>query len=59
MKTQKQIERQIEEINNKICPNEIEEALAFLYAKVLNLEEENGKLRDKITRLRWTLEEHD
>jgi septal ring factor EnvC (AmiA/AmiB activator) len=59
MNTQKQIERQIEDINNKICPNEIEQALAFLYAKVMRLEEENGQLKEKLTRLKWTLEEHD
>jgi peptidoglycan hydrolase CwlO-like protein len=59
MNTQKQIERQIEDINNKICPNEIEQALAFLYAKVMRLEEENCQLKEKLTRLKWTLEEHD
>ena len=59
MNTQKQIERQLEDINNKICPNEMEQALAYLYAKVIRLEEENFKLKDKITRLAWTLEEHD
>ena len=59
MKSQKQIERQIEEINNKICPNEIEEALAFLYARVMKLEEENFSLKTRISKLRWTLEEQD
>ena len=59
MNTQKQIERQLEDISNKICPNEMEQALAYLYAKVIRLEEENFKLKDKITRLIWTLEEHD
>jgi len=48
MKTQKQIERHIEDINTKICPNEIEEAVAYLYAQVLRLKDENQELKDKI-----------
>ena len=48
MKSQKQIEQHIEDIHNKICPNEIEEAVAFLYAQVLRLKDENQELKDKI-----------
>lgn len=59
MKTARQIEQHIEDINNKICPNEIEEAVAYLYGQVLTLREENAELKDKITRLKWTLLEQD
>jgi hypothetical protein len=48
MKSQKQIEQHIEDIHNKICPNEIEEAVAFLYAQVLRLKDENQELKEKI-----------
>lgn len=48
MKTAKQIEQHIEDINNKICPNEIEEAVAYLYAQVLRLKDENQELKEKI-----------
>lgn len=48
MRTARQIEQQIEDINNKICPNEIEEAVAFLYAEVLRLKDENQELKEKI-----------
>ena len=59
MKTRKQIEQQIDDINNKICPNEIEEAVAYLYAQVLKLQDENDELKDKLSRLKWTLMEQD
>jgi peptidoglycan hydrolase CwlO-like protein len=59
MKTRKQIEQQIDDINNKICPNEIEEAVAYLYAQVLKLQDENSELKDKLSRLKWTLMEQD
>jgi len=48
MKSQKQIENHIEDIHNKICPNEIEEAVAYLYAQVLRLKDENQELKEKI-----------
>lgn len=59
MKTARQIEQQIEDINNKICPNEIEEAVAFLYAEVLRLRDENADLKETLSRFKWTLSEQD
>lgn len=59
MLTQQKMHNRVEDIKNKICPDEIEEAVAFLYGQVMKLEEENSNLREKIERLKWTLQEQD
>mgnify|MGYP003338328928 CR=1 FL=1 len=59
MITTKRIERHIEDINNKICANEIEETVAYLYAQVLRLQDENNDLKETVNRLKWSLTEQD
>jgi hypothetical protein len=52
-------QHQIIEMQNKMCPNQLEEALLSLLKQVSDLEYENLNLKDEIKRLQWSLTEHD
>lgn len=57
--TEQQMLSRIADIENKILPNEVDEALLFFYKKVSALEEQNSELKKEIKRMRWILEEKD
>lgn len=59
MITQNKMQQAVEGIQNKICPNEMEEAVVFLFTEITKLKHENENLRETIKQLNWSLQEHD
>lgn len=52
-------EDQIKDIQNKLCPTGMDEALLYFFKEVINLQHENTILRDNIKELNWRLMEQD
>jgi hypothetical protein len=59
MITETKMQRAVDDIQNKICPNEMEEAVVFLFTELTKLKHENESLKETIKQLHWTLQEHD
>jgi peptidoglycan hydrolase CwlO-like protein len=53
------MQQAVEDIQNKICPNEMEEAVVFLFTEITKLKHENENLKETIKHLNWSLQEHD
>lgn len=57
--TETQMLARISEIENKILPNEVDEALLYFYKEMCSLREQNSELRKELKRMMWIMEEKD
>jgi peptidoglycan hydrolase CwlO-like protein len=59
MITDKKMEQQVENIKNKICPSDIDNAVLYLFTELTKVKHENDNLKQEIKELYWRLQEHD
>ena len=57
--TETQMLARIADIENKILPNEVDEALLYFYRQMCSLKEQNDELKKELKRMAWILEEKD
>ena len=50
---------QIKNIQEKLCPTGMDEAVLYFFREVSRLRFENEELKKEIQRLRWSLQEQD
>lgn len=59
MITQSKMQQAVDDINNKICPSEMEEAVVYLFTQLTKLQHENSNLKQELKEVYWRLEEQD
>lgn len=59
MLSDKAMEYRIEDIKNKLYPNEMDDAILYMFTQMTKLKHENEELQRTVKELYWRLEQHD
>jgi regulator of replication initiation timing len=59
MITQNKMQQAVDDIKNKICPSEMEEAVVYLFTELTKLQHENTNLKQELKEVYWRIQEHD